>query len=308
MKKQDFYYPSQDGTTQIHAIEWIPDKAPSAILQICHGMVEYIGRYDAFAAFLAEHGFYVTGNDHLGHGASVTTDAQHGFFHDPNGNECVIGDIHTLREMTAARLPGVPYFLMGHSMGSFLARQYIELYGTGLSGAIIMGTGTQPELVLTAGMFLCERIAKAKGWDYRSQTVNNIAFGSYNKKFQPARTPQDWLTKDTQVVDAYRKDPWCTFLFTVNAYYHMFRGIQLMQKPENIKKIPRDLPLFLVSGADDPVGGFGKGVEAAFQGYHKAGLRDVQMKLYPKDRHEILNELDKAQVFQDLLDWLMAHV
>ena len=306
--KQDFYYPSKDGQTQIHAIEWSPDAAPRAILQICHGMVEYIGRYDGFARFLAAQGFYVVGNDHLGHGESVRSDDLHGYFHATHGNEYVIGDIHTLREMTQEKFPGVPYFMLGHSMGSFLVRQYIELHGTGLKGVIIMGTGTQPPAVLKAGKALCKVIARFKGWTHRSETVNNTALGAYNKKFEPARTSADWLTKDEQIVDAYLADPWCTFVFTVNAYYFMFSGIEFMQKRENIAKVPKDLPLLLVSGADDPVGSFGKGVEQAFQGYLEAGITDVHMKLYPTDRHEILNELDRAQVYDDLRDWLVGHL
>ena len=136
--KQDFYYLSKDGKTQIHAMEWIPEERPRAILQICHGMVEYIGRYAEFAQYLSENGFYVTGNDLLGHGESVVSDDMHGFFGKDKGNEYVIGDIHELRCRTAEKYPDVPYFMLGHSMGSFLLRQYIEMYGKDLKGAIIM--------------------------------------------------------------------------------------------------------------------------------------------------------------------------
>ena len=304
--KQDHYYTSQDGKTCIHAIEWIPDNTPQAILQICHGMNEYIGRYDRFASFLAENGFYVTGNDHLGHGESVQNDDMYGYFHESKGNEYVIGDIHTLREITSQKYPGIPYFMLGHSMGSFLLRQYITLHGQGLKGVIIMGTGSQPGIVLNIAKFLCKNAARSKGWHYRSHFINNLAVGGYNKKFQPSRTPVDWLTRDTAVTDAYIRDPWCTFTFTVNAYYHMFRGIEQLQDPANIARIPKDLPMFLVSGAEDPVGGFGKGVTKAYQTYQNAGIRDLSMKLYPDDRHELLNELDKNQVDQDLLQWMEA--
>ena len=139
--RQDFFYPSADGETRIHALEWLPEGRPAATLQLCHGMAEYIARYDEFASFLAENGFYVTGNDHLGHGQSVTSPDRLGYFNDPRGNECVIADIHALRQRTFTGYPGVPHFMLGHSMGSFLLRQYIELYGEGLSGAIVMGTG-----------------------------------------------------------------------------------------------------------------------------------------------------------------------
>lgn len=302
--KKHFTYPSADGVTHIHAIEWIPDQKVKAVLQISHGMVEYIDRYDGFARYLAHHGYYVVGNDHLGHGLSVQREDMLGYFHKTRGNEYVIGDIHRLRKITRKKYPHVPYFMLGHSMGSFLIRQYIELYGKGLNGVIIMGTGSQPEPVLAAGKCLCRLIAAFKGWMYRSALIDNMAFASYNQHFEPSRTDKDWLTKDEKIVDDYLASPWCTFRFTVNAYYHMFRGIEFLQKKKNIRKIPRTLPLFLVSGVDDPVGNFGKSIHKIYNRYRSAGIRNVRMKLYPHDRHEILNETDRQQVYEDLLSWM----
>lgn len=161
--KNEFYYPSKDGTTQIHAIEWIPDGKVAAVLQMCHGMVEHIDRYDEFARFLAEKGYYVVGHDHLGHGKSVTSKDKLGFFHESKGNTYVIGDIHHLRKITKKKYKDVPYFMLGHSMGSFLLRQYLGLYGDGISGAIVMGTGSKSNLLLTAGKVLCRIIAFGKG-------------------------------------------------------------------------------------------------------------------------------------------------
>ncbi len=308
MTKNDFFYPSADGNTRIHAIEWIPEGTVTGVLQICHGMCEYIDRYDGFARFLAQQGWYVTGNDHLGHGQSVTEDDRHGFFHDPDGNACVIRDIHALHEATKQKYPEIPYFLLGHSMGSFLARQYICMYGKELSGSIIMGTGSQPALTLKIGKMLCRRSAGKHGQMYRSSFIDKMAFGSYNKKFEPARTSKDWLTKDTDIVDAYLADPWCSFMFTVNAYYHMFSGIEYAQNQANINQIPKELPILVTSGADDPVGNFGKGVRPVFEAYQKAGIRDVQLKLYDGDRHEILNETDRGQVYADMLSWMKKHL
>ncbi|MDD7389673.1 MAG: alpha/beta hydrolase [Lachnospiraceae bacterium] len=302
--KKHFTYLSSDGITNIHAIEWIPDREVKAILQISHGMVEYIDRYDDFARYLNQYGIYVTGNDHLGHGLSVQRDSLHGYFHKDKGNEYVIGDIHKLRKTAEKKYPHVPYFMLGHSMGSFLIRQYMELYGKGLSGVIIMGTGSQPVPVLIGGKILCRCIAAVKGWEYRSALIDNMAFASYNKRFEPARTDKDWLTKDETIVDAYLASPWCTFRFTVNAYYHMFRGIQFLQKKKNIQKIPQDLPLFLVSGADDPVGNFGKSVRRVYKNYKACGIQNVHMKLYADDRHEILNETDRHTVYKDILNWI----
>ena len=302
--KKDFTYPSKDGRTGIHAMEWIPEGEVKAVLQIAHGMVEFIGRYDRFGTFLASQGICVVGNDHLGHGASVVSQGDHGYFAEKDGNLCVIGDMHTLRELTQEKYPGIPYFLLGHSMGSFLARQYIEIHGEGLAGAIIMGTGMQPPAVLTAALAICRIDAALKGWRHRSSLLFNMALGSNNKKFEPARTKNDWLTKDEAIVDAYNANPWNNFKFTTNGYYNMFSGIAYAQKEENLKKIPRDLPILIVSGAEDPVGNFGEGPKQLEEVYRKTGLTDVRLKLYPGDRHEILNELDHDAVDADILSWV----
>ena len=197
--KREFYYPSRDGVTKIHAIEWIPEGEVTAVLQMCHGMVEYIDRYHEFADFLTKHGVYVVGHDHLGHGKSVVSQEKLGFFHETDGNAYVIADIQQLRMQTAKKYPGVPYFIMGHSMGSFLVRQYLGLNSGGLSGAIIMGTGEQPSLVVNAGKLVCKIIAAIKGWDYRSKFVNNLAVGAYEKKLGAA-----WLSKNPENVKKYQ--------------------------------------------------------------------------------------------------------
>lgn len=301
--KNHFYYPSQDNQTQIHAIEWIPKCGVKAILQISHGMVEHIERYDAFADYLSKRGFYVVGQDHLGHGASVTDDEKHGYFHDTHGNEHVIGDIHKLRQITTSRYPNVPYFMLGHSMGSFLTRQYITMYGAGLAGVVTMGTGNQPLALVRLGKLLCRIVASVKGWTYRSTLINNMAFGGYNRKFRPARTPMDWISRNPENVDNYLQDSWCTFTFTVNAYYHMFRGMEQLLNRKNFARIPRDLPVLFVAGKDDPVGDFGKGVIAVYKKYKKK-FDDVSLKLYEHDRHEILNEIDRKDVYLDIYKWL----
>ena len=306
--KQEFYYPSKDGLTQIHAIEWIPETEVRGVLQIAHGMVEFIDRYDRFATFMASQGFYVVGNDHLGHGKSVTDESQLGYFAKGDGNACVIGDMQQLREDTRKKYPDVPYFLLGHSMGSFLARQFIEMFGKDLSGAIIMGTGYQPAATLDMGIRLTSVLQKIKGDHYRSALVNGMALGSYNKSFEPARTKNDWLTKDEAIVDAYEANPLNQFMFTVNGYHNLFRGMRYAQRQENLDKIPKDLPILVVSGQNDPVGEFGKGPETVAESYRKTGIQDVTLKLFPDDRHEILNELDKATVDQYLLQWIEARM
>lgn len=302
--KRHFYYLSQDKKTNIHAIEWIPEGNISAILQISHGMVEYIDRYDEFAHFLNKHGYYVVGHDHLGHGDSVQSKEDWGYFNEKKGNECVIGDIHQLRQLTQEKYPTTPYFLLGHSMGSFLVRQYLTMHGLGLSGAIIMGTGNQPLSLIKLGKIFCRITATFKGWHYRSNFVNNMAFGGYNKKFFPSRTTMDWLSRNPKNVDTYLSEERCNFIFTVNGYYHMFRGIEHLAKDKNFKKIPKHLPIFFIAGEEDPVGNFGKGVKSIFQKYKNGGIQDVSLKLYKNDRHEILNENDRQTIYMDIYEWL----
>lgn len=302
--KKEFYYPSKDGRTKIHAVEWIPEGDVTAVLQICHGMVEYIERYDEFACFLNEHGYYVVGHDHLGHGKSVVSKEKLGFFHEERGNACVIGDIHSLRKFVQKKYSDVPYFMLGHSMGSFLLRQYIGLCGNGLAGAIVMGTGDKSNLILSVGKIVCRLISFGKGWEYRSELVNNMAFGGFNKKFSHETNGSNWLSRNPVNAQNYAKDPLCNFVFTVNAYYQMFCGIQAVNHQEKNGKIPRTLPIFFVAGKEDPVGNFGRSVENIYKNYKSCGIKDVSIKLYENDRHEILNEVDRKTVFADLLDWM----
>ena len=307
--RDEFYFPSKDGNTEIHTIEWKPEGEVRAVLQICHGMVEYIRRYDEFAQFLCGEGYYVVGNDHLGHGKSIQAKSEYGFFNEKYGNACVLGDMHTLRQRTEKKYPGVPYFMLGHSMGSSLLRQYVQMYGNGLSGAVLMGTvADHKKAALLFGKRLCRVMAAFRGWHYRSKMVDNLVLGAYNKKFKPARTRADWITSDNEKLDMYVADPLCSFMSTVNAYYNVFSGMIGIQRKESVYMIPKGLPVLFVSGADDPVGEFGKGVRKIYEKYRAAGIRDVTLRLYTGDRHEILNETDRDQVYKDLLGWFEKHI
>ena len=302
--RDEFYFPSKDGNTEIHTIEWKPEGEVRAVLQICHGMVEYIKRYDELAQFLCEKGYYVVGNDHLGHGKSIQSKSEYGFFEKKYGNACVLGDIHTLRRRTSKKYPDVPYFMLGHSMGSSLLRQYIQMYGNGLAGAVLMGVVTDHSRAsLLFVKRLCRLMAAIRGWHYRSRMVDELVIGSYNKKFRPAATRADWITSDREQLEAYVTDPLCSFMFTVNAYYSMMAGMLGMQKKENIRMIPKGLPVLFAAGSEDPVGNFGKGVHIVYDKYKSAGIKDVSFKLYEGDRHELLNETDRQQVYQDLYEW-----
>lgn len=306
--KVEFYYDSADMITKIHAVKWVPDGEVKCILQIVHGMLEYIDRYDKFANAMADLGIIVSGNDHLGHGLSLINEENRGFFSENDGNKVVIDDINKLNNILKEEYPNVPYFILGHSMGSFLVRQYITIYNSDINGAIIIGTGHQPYALLKAGLIITKLIATIKGWRYRSKFVNNLAIGNNNKKFEPSRTNVDWLSRDEKIVDEYIRDKKINFIFTLNSYYNMFKGMLTLYDDSNLKKMFKDLPIIILSGDQDPVGNFGKDIVMINEKYRNLGIKDVSHILYKEDRHEILNELDRKIVYKDIGDWILSHI
>ena len=211
--------------------------------------------------------------------------------------------------MEKKKYPDVPYFMLGHSMGSIMLRQYIQMYGNGLSGAILLGVvQEQPRILLCVLRRMCVFTAMLRGWHYRSKMIDKLVTGSFNKKFKPARTRADWVTSDHEKLEKYVQDPLCSFIFTVNAYYHMLGGMQRMQKKENVFMIPKTLPILFAAGMEDPVGGFGKGVRRVYEKYKAVGIRDVTLRLYTGDRHELLNETDREQVQKDLYQWMESRM
>lgn len=304
--KEKFTLQSSNHSTILHGYIWKPEKEqPKAIVQLVHGMVEYIERYDDFANYLTKKGYLVIGYDHLGHGASVQDESYLGYFAKEEGHNILVQDMRRLLKATQKKYDRIPYFLMGHSMGSFLVRRYLIAYPDHrLQGAIIMGTGKQPYVVASFGVWLTERMKRYKGDRYRSQWIDSLAFGAYNRKFKSPRTDKDWLSRDEEQVDRYREHPWCNFTFTVSAYQDLFRTLCEIEKKKALQRMDKTLPIFFVSGAQDPVGSFGKGVIKVYQQYKTIGMTDIAYKLYPLDRHEILNELDREQVYSDLYEWL----
>lgn len=300
---KEFYYPSSDGVHQCYAREWLPEGQPRAVVQLIHGVAEYVGRYDAFAAWLAGRGFLVVGEDHLGHGRTVE-DEKYGYFGPKNGWNLVTRDIRRLRELEGERYPELPYFLLGHSMGSFFARTYLINYPGTVTGAILSGTGQEGAATVAMGKLLCNILCRTKGPEFHSDLVHSMALGAYNKQFAPNRTSADWISQDEQVVDKYLKDPLCTFQPTVGMYRDMMGGLQYIADPKNLKKMYKTTPVYFFSGDHDPVGQNGKGVRKVAEFFRTAGCTDVTVKLYPNGRHEMLNELNRQEVYQDVLSWM----
>ena len=305
--REEFFIPSSDQKTKIHGYIWKPEGQAKAVLQLVHGMVEYIGRYDAFAEYLAKNGFGVIGHDHLGHGQSIADEKQLGYFAAENPDEKVLKDMESVTKKAKETFPGVKHFILGHSMGSFMVRRYLVLYGNETDGAIIMGTGYIPGAVAGVGLNLSKLVKSTKGEYYRSNLLTNLALGSNNKPFEPARTPVDWLSRNEENVDRYMADPLCGYQFTANAFIGFFTVIASLPKKENLEKMPKGLPILITSGELDPVGGK-KACESLYADYQALGLTDVTLKLYPEDRHEILNEVDREQVYADIRGWLESKI
>ena len=215
--------------------------------------------------------------------------------------------IHTMTVLTKKLYPGVPYFLLGHSMGSFYARQYLCEWGSELDGAIILGTGFQPKALVAFARTVCRVLAVFFGWQHRSRLVAELSFLGYNKGLE-GRTTHDWLNRDHAEVDKYLADERCTFTFTLNAYYSMFTGILRLYGPAFLARMPKDLPVLFLAGDADPVGERSAGVRRAVQSMKDAGMRDVQVKFYPGARHELLVETNRAEVFADIGDFVERHL
>ena len=293
MKKYQFSFPSADGKTTINGYRWDPDGEILGVVQLVHGMEEHILRYEEFAAFLTGIGFAAIGHDHLGHGKSVASEADRSFFAEKLGYECVLLDMHSVTVLAAKLYPGKPIFMLGHSMGSFFARRYISLYPQALQGVILSGTGFQPYLAVHVGKRLARLIGTIRGHRYQSKLIHQLAIGSYGPNFK-------WLCSRESVVEAYEADPACGVMFTVWAYKDFFKLMETLALGKDHQKIPAELPVLLISGMKDPVGGCTKGVLKVYNRYRKWGMKKVDVIFYKDDLHEILNENDREDVYRDV--------
>lgn len=307
MKKYTEKIASTDSKNNLNVIIWETEKEPIGVLQIVHGMAEYIDRYDNFAKYMTEHGFNVIGHDHLGHGHSVSDERDYGFFAEENGDKIIIEDMHSVTQYAREKWEELPNFILGHSMGSFCLRQYLTKYSNDVFGAIIMGTGWIPSAAALLGKTIATNTCKSKG----SHTVNplliKLTLEPYNKPFAPARTNCDWLSRDEKQVDLYVNDKLCGFDFTAGAYKDFFTILEKIAKNRQLIGMRKSLPILITSGSVDPVGGK-KACEKLNAQYKRCGIDDVTLKLWENDRHEILNELDKSDVYDYIYNWLKSKI
>lgn len=300
----DFHFPSASGCNEIHCRMWSPDGGVRGVVQIVHGVAEHIGRYDDFAGFLAGRGFAVVGDDHLGHGHSVRDDSELGWFSEKDGWENLIRDEKTLRDRMRETFSDIPLVLLGHSMGSFIARTYIGEHPGDFNACILSGTGHTPTFVCGAGKAMAKGEIRKHGSKYRSAKLQKIAFGSYLKGIKDPIGPNDWICRDKDVIRRYGDDPLCGFTATAGLMYDMMTGLDIIARKKHMKKMDRDMPVLFIAGGADPVGSWGKAVPKLAQRFRDIGMRDVVVKMYPEDRHEVLNELDKETVWMDVLTWI----
>jgi alpha-beta hydrolase superfamily lysophospholipase len=294
---------------EIHVYEWIPENEENikAVVQIAHGMAEHAARYEDFALFLNKNGYAVFANDHKGHGKTAGTLENLGYFADKDGFWQVVQDMRTVTDKINERFPGKPIFLFGHSMGSFLSRYYSIEDSSKLSGLILSGTAGHPGLLGKIGQLLTSVIIAFSGKKSQSPLMTKLSFGAYNSQFKPNRTDYDWLSRDNEQVDKYVNDLFCGTIFTVGFYNDLLGGLLYVNDEKEISKTDKNLPIYLISGEKDPVSENGKGVTELHGKYKKMGLQDVEMKLYTDARHEILNETNKEEVYNDILNWLDKH-
>ena len=305
----EYFFPSSSGTALIHVNQWTPvGREILGVVQIAHGVAEYGGRYEPFARYLCDRGFVVAANDHLGHGLSRIEGAPMVYFGEEDGWRHVVDDMEELRRRTAKVFAGKPYFLFGHSMGSFLSRTHLIRYPGRLDGCILCGTGHQSPALIAGGKLLADREIRRLGKKAFSARADDLAFGAYNKASAPTRTRFDWVSASEENVDAYIADPLCGGDTTLGLFRDMLDGLSYITRQSNMDKMDADLPAFFIAGDQDPVGDMGRGVRKAHDCFQKAGVRDLRIKLYHGLRHEILNEASRQYVYKDVLDWLEARV
>ncbi len=305
MNVQESFVTAMDGS-EIYLRKWLPEGEPKGIIQIAHGMTEHAGVYTDFIDALLEAGYGVYAHDHKGHGKTVKREEDYGHFKPNVGWNEAVSDVIFVSE-TIRKEQTCPLFLLGHSMGSFLSRRAVQLKGELYDGFLISGTGGNPGLLGSIGHKVATIEMKLRGEKTKSPMLNFLSFGNFNSHFKPNRTKFDWLSSDNNQVDKYIADPLCGFICTTSFYRELFSGVLEVNKLEEFKKTPQNLPIHIFSGDRDPVGDMGKGVKEVYENYKKCGVKDVTLRLYENGRHEMFHEVNRDEVFQDLISWLEEH-
>ncbi|HDR6311211.1 TPA: alpha/beta hydrolase [Bacillus cereus] len=306
MNVQESFVTALDGS-EIYLRKWLPQGEPKGIIQIAHGMTEHAGVYSDFIAALLKAGYGVYAHDHKGHGKTVKREEDYGHFKPNVGWNEAVSDVIFVSE-TIRKEQTCPLFLLGHSMGSFLSRRAVQLKGELYDGFLISGTGGNPGLLGSIGHKVATIEMKLRGVKTKSPMLNFLSFGNFNSHFKPNRTKFDWLSSDNNQVDKYIADPLCGFICTTSFYRELFSGVLEVNKLEEFKKTPKNLPIHIFSGDRDPVGDMGKGVKEVYENYKKCGVKDVTLRLYENGRHEMFHEVNRDEVFQDLISWLDGHI
>ncbi|MCR5546167.1 MAG: lysophospholipase [Lachnospiraceae bacterium] len=309
MKEYYNFNSSDQEQTKIHGVKWTPEGEPVGVIQLVHGMIEYIERYDEFAEFMNAQGFVVMGHDHIAHGDSVKSKDDWGIMHTDTPSETMVEDMFTNYKIIKEQYPSLPYFILGHSMGSYLLRHMLILKAADfkdVKGAIIMGSGTTPENMAKMGMTALKVLKTFKGWDGKSKIAVNLMYGESYKGFSTdgSEPEKSWLSTNVESVKKYYSDPKDTFMFSLNGYRLLVNSSGFVSKLENVEKMNKDIPLLFVSGAQDPVGDLSVGVQTAYDTYKKAGVKDVSLHLFEGMRHEILQEVERQKVFEYIYSWI----
>lgn len=301
MRADSFRLMADDGA-EIHVYRWAPDGAPRAVFQIAHGLAEHAGRYARLAQALTAKGLAVYADDHRGHGRTAVA-GDLGFFAQSEGWRKCVADLWSLNRRIAGDHPGLPIVLLGHSMGSFMAQDFVADHSEAIAALVLSGSNGPPPAVAGIGRMLARIERLRQGARGKSPLLQAMMFGEFNKRFKPARTEFDWLSRDQAEVDAYIADPLCGFEFTNQLAIDLLDSLGGLLKPERLARIRKDLPIYIFSGSDDPVGA---NLPALADAYRNSGLARVEMRLYPGARHETLNEINRDEVVDDLVRWSEA--
>jgi alpha-beta hydrolase superfamily lysophospholipase len=300
---KEFQISSSDGL-MLKGKHWVGKEKPRAVIQIVHGMVEHIGRYDSFARILVDNGFEVYGHSHRGHGKTAKNREDLGYFANTNGWDLLVEDVAEVTSFIKENAPELPVIILGHSMGSFVVRDLLRRHPNDYDGAILVGSGWEPKMKLLVAKLISKTIRQVSGAKKRSNVMNFVLFGHYNNRIKNTRTAFDWLSRDHEMVKAYVEDPYCGFICTAGFYDDLLTGAMRVMTKRGDKRIPKWFPLLILSGDEDPVGQYSKGVKKLKQNYIESGLEEVTLKLFPKGRHEILNEINRMTVYDEICGWV----